>query len=555
MKIRGISLALAIAACFASETRVQAATNVITFQNGVNGYSGSFDRKIDERGGTNEYDGDGRVNAFLDGFQGLDDTSRSPDAQYLLRFADIIGPGANQIPSGAFILDAKFTMTSYTSGSSGTAGPFGVAGLNQAFDSSTTYFGSFTASDATFGSRGAWWEDGYATRPIAGFGPQDQGSVSTIDVATLVQGWADGVANHGLVIQAGLPGDPNNNAGTTDGWGVNSTGFPITDGRPQLSVTYTTDPVEVNTFQRGLNGYSSDTVALVNSGSIGLSSTTNPDPSVDDTTTDASTLTDSVFLDGPAYSDIDGTLSSPDIFGLFKFNNVFGAGAGQSPSDVPVAKAWLVVTTGAESDAAFSNADWSVHQMLRTWDTNSLHSDFGAEPGLQLADGDIAPALDVESGMIRGGEVWFDVTNYLEGVRNGETDNGIAIKGARDDDGWQVYLNGVTDAALRPRLVVASSSASVVAGLAGDFNDDGVVDAADYTVWRDNEGTSFDLNGNGNENGTSGGVVDAADYQLWAANFGSQSGGGQSLGPVPEPTALCLMLMSAATFAGRYRKR
>jgi cyclophilin family peptidyl-prolyl cis-trans isomerase len=52
--------------------------------------------------------------------------------------------------------------------------------------------------------------------------------------------------------------------------------------------------------------------------------------------------------------------------------------------------------------------------------------------------------------------------------------------------------------------------------LAGDYNMDGRVDAADYAVWRDNLGstTALAIDGSGN------GVVDADDYQVWRANFG-----------------------------------
>ncbi|QDU90593.1 PEP-CTERM motif protein [Pirellulimonas nuda] len=57
----------------------------------------------------------------------------------------------------------------------------------------------------------------------------------------------------------------------------------------------------------------------------------------------------------------------------------------------------------------------------------------------------------------------------------------------------------------------------------GDFNGDSSVDAADYTVWRDNLGqTEGDLlGGNGN-----GGTVDATDYELWKTHFGESGGGG-----------------------------
>jgi hypothetical protein len=89
-------------------------------------------------------------------------------------------------------------------------------------------------------------------------------------------------------------------------------------------------------------------------------------------------------------------------------------------------------------------------------------------------------------------------------------------------------------------------------GLPGDYNDDGVVGAADYVVWRNNEGTAHDLNGNGDETGGSQNVVDEADYVLWKDSFGtSQAGiGTSSAASVPEPTAILLvMLLSAAHLA------
>jgi hypothetical protein len=47
----------------------------------------------------------------------------------------------------------------------------------------------------------------------------------------------------------------------------------------------------------------------------------------------------------------------------------------------------------------------------------------------------------------------------------------------------------------------------------GDFNNDGFVNQADYTVWADSFGqTGSDLPADGNGDG----VVDMADYTLWA---------------------------------------
>jgi hypothetical protein len=52
--------------------------------------------------------------------------------------------------------------------------------------------------------------------------------------------------------------------------------------------------------------------------------------------------------------------------------------------------------------------------------------------------------------------------------------------------------------------------------LKGDYNTDGVVDGADYIVWRRSVG-SADLRADGNHDG----VVGQGDYTVWRSNFGS----------------------------------
>jgi hypothetical protein len=78
--------------------------------------------------------------------------------------------------------------------------------------------------------------------------------------------------------------------------------------------------------------------------------------------------------------------------------------------------------------------------------------------------------------------------------------------------------------------------------LPGDYNDDGAVDAADYVVWRKNDGTNATL-----PNDETPGSVGSIDYQVWAANFGTSGGGGATGGAslVPEPTTLVTILIAA----------
>ncbi len=432
-----------------------AAAQVVTtsFQNGADGYTGTFDRWIGEREQDNQ-DGSTVANDFMDGYK----TDSSPDTQALLRFDNIIGSDPGQIPAGATILSAELIVTTSLVGNAQTGGPYGVAGLLQPFDSTTSYFIDFTTT-TNLVSRGAWWQDGSATRPVGGYGRQHPGNTDSGNVTLIVQSWVDGTENHGLVIQAGLPDLINEVANTTDGWSIRTTGYPSSDTRPKLKVSYTTNPVEMNTFQDGTGDYTDTTMAIVRSGTNAIIEDIG-DLDRPEMTEDASTL-DQTFLDGVRFTDIGGNTDSPDDLALLKFGNVFGTEPGQAPIDVPVAKAWAVITTGDTSGSARTGGPYSAHAMLRPWDTTSLHSAFGAVNGLQIGDGDIGPALDSLDGFIRGAEVWFDVTDYLEGVRTGATDHGIAIQTNGTNDGWQIHTNGSTTPDARPRLVVYSADLGI----------------------------------------------------------------------------------------------
>ena len=85
---------------------------------------------------------------------------------------------------------------------------------------------------------------------------------------------------------------------------------------------------------------------------------------------------------------------------------------------------------------------------------------------------------------------------------------------------------------------------NVVAGLSGDYNGNGVVDAADYTIWRDTLGqVGAGLPADGNHNN----MIDAGDYTVWTTNFGMSAGSGAtSAKQVPEPSALSFAFIAAA---------
>lgn len=71
--------------------------------------------------------------------------------------------------------------------------------------------------------------------------------------------------------------------------------------------------------------------------------------------------------------------------------------------------------------------------------------------------------------------------------------------------------------------------------LLGDFNLNGVVDAADYAVWRKTDGS---------RNG----------YQFWQQNFGFGTGGARDT-TVPEPATVLYLLTAALLLPSQYRSR
>ena len=110
-----------------------------------------------------------------------------------------------------------------------------------------------------------------------------------------------------------------------------------------------------------------------------------------------------------------------------------------------------------------------------------------------------------------------------------------------------------TDQGLTDVTDVITYTLATPPSIAGDYNGNGIVDAADYTIWRDTLGSTADLRANGDNSGASAGVIDQADYAFWKSHFGSTGPGAGASAAVPEPATLGLGLI-AVVCAGAIRR-
>lgn len=149
----------------------------------------------------------------------------------------------------------------------------------------------------------------------------------------------------------------------------------------------------------------------------------------------------------------------------------------------------------------------------------------------QLSIGGVL-AVSLINGFLPGAGASFNILDW--GTLSG-TFSSLQLPALPDSYTWdtsQLYTTGI--------LSVTSG------GVPGDYNNNGLVDGADYTLWR--EGGPL-----ANEADTPG-VVDDADYTQWRARFGNTSGSGLGGGSVPEPAGATLLLcgmLGAAVFRRR----
>ncbi|MEO1495727.1 MAG: hypothetical protein AAFV43_01115 [Planctomycetota bacterium] len=191
----------------------------------------------------------------------------------------------------------------------------------------------------------------------------------------------------------------------------------------------------------------------------------------------------------------------------------------------------------AETPGADGPANWGKSGTIAGWDAflaDENDNDYEGWFDTSASEAATGPNGGVLEGVIDLGDEFGDLPAELR----------VAVAHyATGDGGALLALLGTAT----PGASIEASeylALSLVDTLPGDYNADGVVDAGDYTVWRDAYGSTEALAADGDGDGR----VDGDDYDIWVANFGRSRSAGAA---IPEPAGIATVTLVVIAAAGR----
>jgi hypothetical protein len=150
-------------------------------------------------------------------------------------------------------------------------------------------------------------------------------------------------------------------------------------------------------------------------------------------------------------------------------------------------------------------------------------------------------------------DVTIDMTRFIHPVtfEPGTFNDIVGTEGSGPFDmiptSFQLYFNKSGGLAFPLTVYIDNIRVGMtMAGIEGDYNNDGVVNTADYVMWRK-------LNDSGVETGLANDptpdVIDSTDYDTWVRNFGSGGGTGGGGVAVPEPASTACLVVALCAWA------
>ena len=238
---------------------------------------------------------------------------------------------------------------------------------------------------------------------------------------------------------------------------------------------------------------------------------------------------------------IDNPLLSPEVLWypagfLMRLNTGGGPAVPNHPTTSATERFGVFASTGTYGGQGLFGDNWAVADAGGNTDTgvNVSTTASGAELRFTLVTNE---TYAMELKRLSDGSLLFSHSGSLSATGAGPIDT-IEIALFGNGSG-----NGLTGASMRRtgerefyfnNLRIESTTAGL---LPGDYNRNGIVDAADYVVWRDTLGQSVP-NGSGAD-GDGSSKIDGPDYGVWRAHFGtSGSGSASAVNAAPEPSSL-----------------
>jgi hypothetical protein len=227
-------------------------------------------------------------------------------------------------------------------------------------------------------------------------------------------------------------------------------------------------------------------------------------------------------------------------------------GEGTAGSDNPV-----LGGTGQGSPANPGDATWS-HAMLGSvaWSGAGAEGDFNSTASGVASIGDILElpyTWNSTAALVSDVQGWLDApaTNFGWALINDEEETIRSLKVFYSHNASQNLSGDSLDPSWRPSLTITYESA---AQPSGDYNGNGVVDAADYVMWRKTLDASATPAGSGAD-GDQSGMIDEGDYSHWQRRFGQTTsgvgGGGSAVVPEPVPVLMLAVGLPLVFVANR----
>lgn len=225
--------------------------------------------------------------------------------------------------------------------------------------------------------------------------------------------------------------------------------------------------------------------------------------------------------------DLSGTRTSPTMVSLSEGTNTLLGATSMGDLDyltvtVPAGHEFselTLVSFVSTDDIAFAGMGEGAVIDPTSAPANLLgYTHFGTGPGAVHVGSDMLPAMGVSAGAI----------GFTPPLDSGQ------------------YAFWIQQAAGAPVTYQFDFIVTALAGAPGDYNGDGTVNAADYTVWRNavEAGATTILNEGA---GISPGAVDQADYAFWRDHYGDVLGSGAAdSATIPEPSSAVLLCIAAA---------